>query len=1629
MNVLLLFLRAQRLFLILYLLALKNLTQIKKSSAIAFAQRIVFSVVLLFTTTFSQAQLHADFVATPNSGCAPLVVKFSDFSSGNPSSWKWDLGNGTTSILHNPSVTYFNPGQYTIKLVVKNSTGSDSMIKSQFINVYASPQVNFVASSLSGCNPLPVEFTDSTRPGSGNIVAWEWDFGDGILSTYQSPSHTYTLAGKYNVSLRATNNFGCISSVTKPSLVEVYSDVKAAFTNTTPTSCNKPADVTFTNKSSGTGSLRYLWQFGDGDTSSLANPKHTYVIGTYTVSFIVFNANGCSDTIVKPGLISLGNVKANFSGPGVICQGSSASFVNTSNPTASSATWNFGDGTFSNAFNPVKIYSGTGLFNIKLVSFFGACKDSVIKHVQVVAAPQVDFSAVQTTSCKAPLTVTFKNNISGSGAYSWDFGDGNFSNLANPSHTYVAEGFYSVKLVFTNDGGCKDSIIKKDFIKIKSPVVSIPNLPQKGCAPLTNTFKANVNSIDSIISYVWDFGDSTTSSLLSPTHTYTKPGVYTVSLFYTTSSGCTDTVKVVNGILVGSKPAVNFSATPRDACASSTINFTDLSLGKPNEWLWLFDDGSSSTAKNPEHLYNDTGYFSTTLIAINNGCADTLVMPDYIHVKPPIAKFKSSSICNLPGHVTFTDESIGADSWKWDFGDGSSSTLQNPTHEYALSGLYVVSLTVINKSTGCDYTKINPVDVVKEIPDFSSSVDAVCKNDTVTFKAINSIPGNIASYTWRFGDGITSIVTSNSIRHSYKVAGIYSVTLILDIKNGCKDSIVKPLAIQVDGPTAVFKSINPGACLNSAVTFIDSSYANGSRTISSWQWNWGDGSTQTLYGPAFQHIYAKQGTYSVSLKVSDNNGCTDSIAYKNTIVISKPVASFKGDTLSCTSYSISFTNLSTGPGLTYLWDFGDGTTSPQLNPVHTYSNEGVYSVSLSIKDKYGCGDFISKTNYVRIANARANFTVSDTASSCPPLVVNFTNSSTNYSAYSWDFGDGTKSSIVNPSHFYATPGTFNAVLTTEGFGGCADIKSVQIKVKGPRGSFQYSNISGCKPLQTNFKATTEKNTTFVWDFSDGTTLVTPDSIVSHTYTNATAYLPKMILIDTAGCKVPVYGSDSVKVYEAFASFTNNSPTLCDSGKIAFNSTCTGNDIIADYLWKFGDNTTSTFANPIHNYIAAGNYTANLFIISKNGCRDSAVIAAPVKVVNSPRIAIGGNAGACTPASLTFTGLVTFPDTSSLKWKWDFANGNVSALQNPPAQNFLNAGFYSVSAIAVNSSGCSDTVVKITEAYALPVLKPTEDTTLCKGASLVLKANDANSYSWSPATYLSCINCASPVSNPDSAITYFVTGKSNKGCISKDSVSIDMKFPNTVKVGSADTLCYGSSVKLSAWGAETYSWSPAKDLNNNKIATPVATPGVTTNYKVVGSDTKGCFTSTAYVPVKVYPMPAVKAGEDKTINVGKSIEIIPQLSPDVTGIFWSPSTGVISRNYSGITVKPEQSIEYTILVKNEGGCFAEDKISVFVTCDNSNIFVPNTFSPNGDGVNDIFYPRGSGVFNIKNLIVFNRWGEVVFEKANFRANDASAGWDGTYKGKKLPPDVFVYSLQVLCANNQSLVFKGNVALVK
>lgn len=1599
------------------------------------AGRLFRAFILFALSTASiaaKAQVAAQFSATPSSGCSPLIVRFTDESQGNPDQWRWDLGNGTISFLQNPSATYFSPGKYTVKLVARNASSEDSVIKTEYIEVFANPRVDFASSSTSGCYPLAVNFSDMSVPGSGTITSWLWDFGDGTTSTLQSPSHVYNDDRNFSVTLQVRNSNGCVSTLTKTSLIQITTGVLAQFTNDNPQTCRAPVTINFQNQSTGTGTVNYNWDFGDGNTSNLINPSHTYSAnGTYTIRLIVNNGT-CADTIVKENAVTVGSVEASFTSPSVICQANTVEFTNTSAPAPATVTWYFGDGNTSTDLNGSNSYVSAGNYAVKMVANFGACTDSFTRNITVQAKPTAAFNTSDTTSCKAPFTVNFTSQSANAVSYAWSFGDGGTSALQNPSHTYNNTGSFTVKLVVTGANGCSDSIIKTNHIVVARPVATISNVPDSGCTPFSKTFSVALNIGDPVSSYLWSFGDGNTSVNTNPTHIYSAEGSYNISVIVVTASGCTDTARVTGGVVASSKPTANFSATPTSSCAKDPIAFTNLSTGGATRWLWEFGDSTRSSLQNPSHPYRDTGYFDVKLKVWRGGCMDSLLIPRYIHINPPIANFRTNLTCGRPFERRFTDLSIGADEWHWDFGDGNTSTIQSPTHTYAGAGLYTVTLRVVNTAYGCDYTVSRQVQVINAAAQFSTPDTTVCKGSTVPFTTGLSL-SDIASLNWNFGDGTPSINSGfqlTSHDHTFNRNGQFTVRLIITDRNNCQDTMLKTGYISVSGPAAKFAPQQSGACLNSNVIFNDSTTTT--TPIQQWEWNYGDGVSETLTAPPFSHTYTLAGSYTVKLKVTDTQGCTDSSTLATSLTISSPKANFTTtDTVSCPGRPVRFVNQSTGTGLTYSWNFGDNTTSSLPNPLHNYTSDGIYTVRLTISDPFGCADSIVRTSYITINSPRSLFELSDSTSNCPPLVIHFTNQSTNAQSIRWDFGDSTFSTDANPTHFYNYPGTYFAKLIVTGAGGCVVTHERRIVIKGPEGQFEYNPLAGCNPVTVNFSASTNARNTFVWDFNDGTTITTPDSNVTHTYTYPGRYVPKMILIDETGCQVPIIGHDSITVSSIQNNFSFNTRLLCDSGVVVFSdsSVITMGDSITSYHWNFGDGNTSAQQNPSYSYSQTGIFYPELITASRLGCADTLRSAVPLRIVASPRVNILSTGNGCTPLTVTFNSQLAVPDTSAIAWQWDFANGGTSTQASPAAQQYTAPGIYSITLRGTNSSGCYDTASIAVESYAIPVVNAGTDFILCKGSSSTLEAVGADTYNWAPSTALSCINCASPVTSTENNITYTVTGTSVHGCTGTDSISISVKEKQRITYSSSDSVCAGSSKKLFVTGADSYSWSPATGLDNPGSSEPTAAPTVTTNYMVIGSDNIGCFKDTGFVNIRVNPIPTVEAGIDRTINVGQTTDLVPVISADVTNVVWTPTTGLFRNVYPGISVKPMENTEYNVEVKNRGGCAARDRVSVFVICNGSNIFVPNTFSPNGDGSNDIFYPRGTGLFKIKSLRIFTRWGEIVFEKTNFDANNPASGWDGTNKGQKANPDVFVYTLEVICDNGSVLTYRGNISLVK
>jgi gliding motility-associated-like protein len=1429
--------------------------------------------LLLCIATYAQS---ANFTASVTSGCSPLIVSFQDQSTGNPSSWFWDFGNGATSTLQNPSTTYFTPGIYSVTLTVKNVQGSNTLTRTQYITIYDKPTVNFIVSDSNGCFPLRSQFTDLSTASAGTTnAAWFWDFGDGTQSTQKNPLHVYTTAGNFTVNVKVTNDKGCYAVLAKQAYIKVVNGVASAFTNTLPTVCRPPYNISFTNSSTGPGTLSWFWDFGDGSTSTNPNPLHTYSTpGNYTVSLATTSSVGCSDTLRKAGALNIENIQTTFSAPDSICTNSDISFSNTSTPAPVSSFWSFGDGNTSSVTSPTKSYSAPGIYNVTLKNTYTYCTDSFSKPVKILSRPVAAFTANTTSKCKPDLTVDFQDQSTNAVSWFWDFGDSTTSNQENPTHTYTTYGNFTVKLIVTNASGCTDTLTRPSYIRIVRPTISFPSLPVEGCIPYSMNFSASISTLDAVTSYLWDFGDGNTSTAANPSHTYPVQGTYTVSLTITTSTGCTESYSMGSAVKVGRIPVLDFAAAPNPVCAFEQVQFTDLT-NEADEWLWDFGDGGSSINKNPSHQYADTGLFTVTLYAKNNGCAQSLIKTNYIKVKPPIARFDYQNNCDARLRFDFIDRSVGATSWFWNFGDGTTSTDQNPVHIFPSFQIYNVTLTVTNDTCSNSITK--SINVLHERPDFTASTTVACRTAGISFSVSNIIPANLANYNWDFGNGTTANYTSPSASSTYSNSGYYTVGLITTDIYGCKDTIVKTNYIRINGPVANFTATNLSGCKGLTTTFNDISQDDGVSGIINRRWNFGDGTIQTFGPGAVQHTYLSAGSFTVKLIVTDAGGCSDSLTIPNYIITTEPKAVFtSADTLSCPGSTVRFTDQSTGTNLASFWEFGDGNTSTAVSPSTAYTNTGLYTVKLKITDQYGCSDSMIRPDYIQVNRPVASYTVNDSVTACTPFEVKFTNTSQYYVSSVWDLSGGI-STLQNPIQYYNAAGVYPIQLVVTSPGGCMDTTYGTVHVYDTIGSrVIYTPLDGCKPLDVSLNTFSPVPATYTWDFGDGVLIVNDTTDMKHVYNFFGNFVPRVILTDPAGCIIPVSGVDTIRIKGATTKFGLDRQLFCDSGLVTFIDSTTFNDSLSVYNWDFGDGTTSHLQNPTHYYSSPGLYTPVLNVQTQNACVDTFRLATPIKVVQSPLISIAGDSVICLMDSIQHFGVFDRSDTSAVQWSWQFPNGNISHLQNPAMQQYTKAGTFIVTTIATNSSGCKDTAAKNILIHPLP--------------------------------------------------------------------SVDMPSTITMQVGFPITIPATYTSNVNSW-----TWSPASTLNCGDCPQPIADPKFDTKYTVSFVDSNGC--------------------------------------------------------------------------KNSG------EVQIIVICKNANVFIPNTFSPNGDGSNDVFYVRGKGLDRVKSLRIYNRWGQIVFEQQNFPVNNPQYGWNGTYKGNKPVPDVYVYQVEVFCDNSQIIHFEGNVALIQ
>jgi PGF-pre-PGF domain-containing protein len=764
----------------------------------------------------------AGFTVRRASGTAPFLVKFTDTSTGAPTSWFWDFGDGATSTDRHPGHTYTTPGIYTVRLISANSGGENVITKLGVVTVRSEPPVaRFAADQVSGTAPLTVTFSDLS---TGAPTSWLWDFGDGRGATVQNPVHTYPTPGTYTVRLEVSGAGGK-DSVTKAGSITVLPDPPVAQFAADQVSGTAPLTVTFSDLSTG-APTSWLWDFGDGRGATVQHPIHTYSEGgTYLVTLTASNAVG-SDTssitdyitvVSSPPAASFIFEKGVYDTEQVL-----VTFTDRSTGDPTSWLWDFGDGTTATAQHPVHTYRSPGTYTVIMTASNAGGEDTMKMEDSIIVltvAPSANFT-VDTTGGPAPLTVQFNDaSTGGPTSWLWSFGDGATGTAEHPVHTYTAPGVYTVNLTVTNTAG-SNTMVATDLINVTQPlpVASFTSDRTGGLVPLTVRF--NDTSTGSPTSWLWSFGDGATDTAEHPVHTYTAPGVYTVGLNATNAVGTGTTEQTDYLTVVAALPSANFTANPTSGRAPLTVQFNDTSTGDPTSWLWDFGDGATGTAEHPVHTYTAAGVYTVNLTVTNAAGSNTMVATDLINATHPlpVASFTYNRTGGLaPLIVQFNDTSTGSPtSWLWSFGDGTTDIAEHPVHTYTVAGVYTVNLTVTNAIGTDTAVQADSITVVSALPSANFTANTTSGRTPLAVQFNDTSTGGPTSWLWSFGDGTTG--TAEHPVHTYTVAGVYTVNLTVTNAGGSSSqqkigyitALPVPEPIVSDGPGDSSASVGTG---------------------------------------------------------------------------------------------------------------------------------------------------------------------------------------------------------------------------------------------------------------------------------------------------------------------------------------------------------------------------------------------------------------------------------------------------------------------------------------------------------------------------------------------------------------------------------------------------------------------------------------------------------------------------------------------------------------------------------------------------------------------------------------------------------------------------------------------------
>ena len=1411
-----------------------------------------------------------------------------------------------------------------------------------------------------------------------------------------------------NIVAGTTSSDGCGNSFERDFFLAVYDPPVAKmdwFNNGCVTDSVRFRDTT--TYLAGTYSYKWYWNFGDGTTDSVRYPVHKYLLpGTYTVKFAMISNVGCfSDTAIRQ--VTVTNVPlSDFNTSNPICTGSSIAFTSLASASPPGNLqkwfWDFGDGNTQlltapangNTTHTFTVWGNrTPKLRVETNSGCSSLTDSLPIYVNPV--PLASFNlpgglCLPSDSARFFSTSSIADGSEATFSYLWNFGDppsgaNNTSTIKDPVHYYNNAGPFTIKLRITSAGGCVDDTVRVLSTVYPQPVSNF-TVAAENCLNTATSFSSSSNgSGHPITNWYWDFGDATTGTGQNTSHTYTAAGTYFIKHWIKTDVGCySDTI--TKQVIINPLPTAGFTSTG-PYCSNKNITFTSTAVpnvGNITNWNWTMGDATvyNFTNANPfTHTYATAGNKTVTLkVTTDKGCIST-VFSNVITVNPrPVPAFSNSQACLPYESVVFSNNSTVANaatlSYAWNFGDPSSgaansSVQTSPSHYYAATGSYNVTLTVTS-SDGCVKDSIRSVSNIYAQPAASFTVNPEnCFDTTTTVTSTSTGSGaTITGWFWDFGDASTG--TGLTANHTYATPGTYIIKHWVKTNNNCFSDTVSQSVLINPLPTAAFNYSTP-TCASKRVNFTDVSVANAG-TLNEWQWDFGDpasgtANTSNIRNP--QHTFTSAGSYVVTLTVKTTKGCQSIPLQVDVVVNSRPVAGYINPEVCLSDTYAQFVDTSSVEGGTitgWLWNFDDPVsgalnTSTLQNPQHSYSTIGTKNVKLIVTSNNGCKDTTTQSFFVNGDIPVAGIAVLNETALCANDSVRIENTST------VNVGSVVKVDIYWDNT--GAPGTFET-----------DDNPYPGKV--------YSH------LYPNFQAPLTRTYQVRFRAYSGATCV--NDYLKDIVINAAPRVQFNTIPDTCLYIAPFQLTQASEVGGVPGTFVFTGPGVTSSG--IFDPALVG----------------------------PGTYTIHYTYTSNMGCMDSA--QKQIRILAPPAANFGFSNPACETKTITFSDSSNAPAGTITTWTWDFADGTPPVVRNintPFTHTFATAGTYPVKLLVTTNNGCNS-LVKIKDVIVnpQPLARFSFTDTACLPDALIQFRNTSSIANGTENTFTYLWNFGDPGSglqNSSTAInpvhTYLTEGPftvklrvtSGSGCIDDTTIILNTIHPQPkadFRFGKP-SVCLGDNVRLidqsDPKDGALYQWywdfgDNGNAIDQNPVHTYSATGTYTVNLYMINSF--GCMSDTSTKEFSVYPYPVIDAGPDQLVLEGENTILQATASGNDMQFVWTDNTYLSNSNILRPTCTPLNDITYTLTVTGRGGCPVVDNVKVSVL---KTPRIPNTFSPNNDGINDLWEIQYLKTYPKARVQVFTRTGQLVFESTGY-----SRPWNGTKNGAALPVDTYYYIIE-------------------